>query len=144
FAQAYSENIFSGGWDRIANANQLTIGLTTRWFDADSGLERLSLSAAQRVYFSDQKVSLYPTDKLRTDTKSDYLVGASAALTDTFNLRFDAQFNPESQDRNRLVTGFRWQPKRLATLSAYYRYQRDPAQVSEPNVIYQPGYVDNS
>jgi LPS-assembly protein len=144
FAQAYSENIFSGGWDRISNANQLTIGLTTRWFDADSGLERLSLSAAQRVYFSDQKVSLYPTDKLRTDTKSDYLVGASAALTDTFNLRFDAQFNPESQDRNRLVTGFRWQPKRLATLSAYYRYQRDPAQVSEPNVIYQPGYVDNS
>src|SRR5690606_6802509 len=44
FGHAFSENIFSGGWDRIADANQLTVGLTSRWLDADSGFERLSLS----------------------------------------------------------------------------------------------------
>ena len=144
FAQAFSENIFSGGWDRIADANQLTVGLTTRWFDAGSGLERLSLSAAQRIYFRDQLVTLYPSDRARTNTKSDYLVGATAALTDTLNVRLDAQFNPDSRERNRLVTGFRWQPQRLATLSAYYRYQRDPLQVNDPDIIYQRGYVDSS
>ncbi|HBT33007.1 MAG TPA: LPS-assembly protein LptD, partial [Pusillimonas sp.] len=47
FAQAFDENYFSGGWDRIADANQLTLGLTTRWLDADTGFERLALSAAQ-------------------------------------------------------------------------------------------------
>lgn len=145
FAQAFDENIFSGGWDRIADADQVTLGLTSRWLDEGSGFERLSLSAAQRIYFRDQQVTLYPSDRRRTDTKSDYLVGATAALTDKFSVRFDAQYNPESQDRNRMTAGFRWEPKRLATLSASYRYRRDPRQVADPSIEYtQPGYLDDS
>jgi len=144
FAQAFDENIFTGGWDRIADADQLTIGLTSRWLDADTGFERLSLQAAQRLYFRDQQVTLYPWEQGRTKTKSDYLVGASAALTDKFTVRFDAQYNPESKDRNRMTAGFRWEPKRLATLSASYRYKRDPAQVADPRIIDNPLYVDNS
>src|SRR3546814_7931514 len=58
FAQAFDENVFSGGWDRIADADQLTVGLTSRWLDAGSGFERLSVSAAQRIYFRDQLVTL--------------------------------------------------------------------------------------
>lgn len=132
FSQAFSENIFSGGWDRIANADQVTFGLTTRWLDEDTGFERLSLSAAQRVYFEDQRVTLY-NEKARTRTKSDYLVGANAALTDKLNVRFDAQFNPESRERNRMTAGFRWEPKRLASLSAAYRYERDPNMILDPD-----------
>lgn len=124
-AQAFDENIFSGGWDRIADANQLTVGLTSRWLDADTGFERLSLTAAQRIYFDDQHVTLRANDNPRTNTKSDYLVGLTAALTDTFNVRLDAQFNPESRERNRMTAGFRWEPKRLATIAASYRYDRD-------------------
>lgn len=142
FAQAFDENIFSGGWDRIADADQLTIGLTSRWLDEESGFERLSLSAAQRVYFRDQLVTLYPGDTIRTKTKSDYLFAASAALTDKFFVRFDAQYNPESRDRNRMTAGVRWEPKRLASLSLSYRYKRDPRQVIDPQVQTQPGYVD--
>ncbi|MCC2597416.1 LPS-assembly protein LptD [Pusillimonas sp. MFBS29] len=138
FSQAFNENLFTGGWDRIANANQVTLGLTTRWLDEETGFERLSLSAAQRLYFDDQKVALPGGRGLRTDTKSDYLVGMNAALTDTLNVRFDAQFNPESNDRNRMSAGFRWTPKRLTTLSASYRYERDqnmllPAYGDNPN-----------
>lgn len=144
FAQAFDENIFSGGWDRIADADQLTIGLTSRWLDADTGFERLSLQAAQRLYFQDQRVTLYPWEEGRTKTKSDYLVGASAALTDKFTVRFDAQYNPESKDRNRMTAGFRWEPKRLATVSASYRYKRDPSQIADPSVVDNPLYIDNS
>jgi len=143
FSQAFDENLFSGGWDRIANANQVTLGLTSRWLDEDSGFERLSLSAAQRVYFEDQKVVL-PGGRPRTNTKSDYLVGVNAALTDKLNVRFDAQFNPESRDRNRMTAGVRWQPKRLAMLSASYRYERDPQQIINPSIVNNLNYVDDS
>jgi len=143
FSQAFDENIFSGGWDRISNANQVTLGLTTRWLDEESGFERLSLSAAQRIYFEDQLVTL-PGQVPRTDTKSDYLFGANAALTDTLNVRFDAQMSPHSRERNKMTAGFRWQPKRLTTLSAAYRYKRDPLQIDDPNVVGMPWYVDNS
>lgn len=143
FGQAFDENYFSGGWDRIADADQLTVGLTSRWLDANTGVERMSLSVAQRRYFADRRVTL-PGGKGRDDTKSDYLIGANAALTDKLSVRFDAQFNPESNERNRMTAGLRWNPKRLATLSATYRYERDPAQLANPAGYQQPGYVDNS
>lgn len=137
FSQAFDENIFSGGWDRIANANQMTLGLTTRWLDEKTGFERLSLSAAQRLYFDDQLVTL-PGQSPRLNKKSDYLVGANAALTDTLNVRFDAQFNPESRERNRMTAGLRWKPKRLASLSLAYRYERDPRAVVDPDFVLSP------
>ncbi len=138
FAQAFSENIYSGGWDRISNANQVTLGLTSRWLDADTGFERLVLQAAQRLYFEDQQVTLW--EKPRTNTRSDYLVGASAALTNTLSVNFDAQFNPEESRRNRMTSGLRWRPKRLATLGVSYRYERNPSQVLDPS--YVPGPED--
>ncbi|TAM87080.1 MAG: LPS-assembly protein LptD [Candidimonas sp.] len=144
FTQAFSDNIFSG-WDRVANANQITAGLTSRWLDADTGFERLSLSAAQRYYFVDQRVTLPgETADARTARTSDYLVGMNAALTDKFNVQFNAQYNPHTHERDQLTTSFRWEPKRLATLSVGYRYERDPAQLLNPAVVNVPGYVDNS
>jgi len=136
FSQAFDENIFSGGWDRIANANQVTLGLTSRWLDEDSGFERLSLSAAQRFYFADQKVTLYREP--RTNRRSDYLFGMKAALTDKFSVRFDAQVSPESKERNRMSAGIRWMPKRLATLGLSYRYERDIRMIDDPTLVLSP------
>jgi len=121
FAQAFDENIYSGGWDRIADANQLTLGLTTRWLDADTGFERVSLSAAQRFYFSKQRVSISPDP--RAARRSDYLIGVNAALTNTFNLYLNTQLHPESRERSRMSAGVRWEPKRLASVSLSYRYE---------------------
>src|SRR5690606_40203192 len=113
------------------------------WLVADSGFQRLSLSVGQRVHYSDQHVTLYTNDtQVQNRTKSDYLFGATAALTDKFFVRFDAQYNPESRDRNRMTAGIRWEPKRLASVSASYRYKRDPQQITDPRVLAQPGYVD--
>src|SRR5690606_34434331 len=65
FSQLFSENLFSGGWDRIANANQLTAALTSRWIDSITGAERARVAAAQRIYFTDQRVTL-PGDAARS------------------------------------------------------------------------------
>lgn len=141
FSQAFDENIYSGGWDRIANANQVTLGLTSRWLDGETGAERLTLQAAQRIYFQDQLVTL-PGEIPRTNTKSDYLFGAGAALTDKLNVRFDAQYSPYSNLRNQMSAGFKWQPKRLTFLSASYRYARDPRSIII-NPVLQPQVSTN-
>ena len=137
FSQAFSENIYSGGWDRIANANQLTAGLTSRWLDADTGVERLRLETAQRFYFEDQRVLLGSSDDPHIQPsgrrRSDYLFGAYAALTDQFSLRLDAQLNASTFDRNRMHGSITWQPQRLASLSVAYRYERDPRAFYKPN-----------
>lgn len=125
FSQAFEDNIYTGGWDRIANANQLTAALTTRWLDADTGFERLSLSAGQQIYFQDQEVTL-PGETPRTDVRSDFLVAASAALTNTLSTDVAAQYNPYDNRWSRGLISARWSPQRATSISVAYRYQRDP------------------
>lgn len=135
FEQAFSENMYAGGWDRIANANQMTLALTTRWLDANTGFQRLSLSAAQRLYFEDQRVTL-PREEPRKahDVRSDFLVAASAALTDTLSTDVVAQYDPYNNQWSRGMISARWRPQRLTSVALSYRYQRDPL----PGVEYQP------
>ena len=134
FSSIFQENIFAGS-DRINNANQVTLAMSTRWLDADTGFERLSLGVAQQFYFEDQYVTL-PFEVPRTDTRSLYLLGASAALTDTTNTAATFQYNPYSSQWDRMQLVARWRPQRLATLSLSYRYQINPP----PEAIYQtPG-----
>lgn len=134
FSQAFEENIYSGGWDRIANANQVTAALTTRWLDEDTGFERISLSGAQRIYFEDQKV-LMPGELPRDQGRSDFLVAASAALTDTISTDVAAQYNPYNERWSRSLISARWSPQRLTTVALSYRYQREPygAASFQPN-----------
>lgn len=133
FDQAFQENIYVGGWDRIANANQLTAALTSRWIDSETGIERLSLSAAQRLYFENQRVTL-PNEVPRDNVRSDYLVAASAALTDTLGTEVGAQYNPYDNEWSRGYATARWAPQRLTSVALTYRYQRAPL----PDVPYQP------
>lgn len=123
FLQAFQENIYTGGWDRIANANQLTAAVTTRFLGANTGAERASLAVAQRFYFEDQRVTL-PGERARVDTRSDYLISGAANLTNTLSVRLDLQYDPyeTNWDRAQIVT--RFNPKRAAAVTASYRYQR--------------------
>jgi LPS-assembly protein len=51
------------GWDRIGDANQLALAVTTRLFDTVSGTQYLSATLGQIRYFSIPRVGL-PTDAL--------------------------------------------------------------------------------
>jgi LPS-assembly protein len=132
FSSAFQENIFAGS-DRIANANQVTFALSSRWLDAGSGFERLQLGIAQQYYFEDQQVTL-PGQVPRTNTKSQFLFGGNAALTDTLNVSSLVQYNPFISQISRAQITSRWRPQRLATLALSYRYQVNPPAVS----LYQP------
>lgn len=125
FSQAFQENIYAGGQDRIANANQVTLALTTRWLDQETGFERLSFSLAQRYYFEDQMVTL-PGEIPRTNTKSEYLLGSSAALTDKLSSTAVFQYDPYAGQWDRAQLVARWKPQRLAALTFSYRYQINP------------------
>jgi LPS-assembly protein len=131
FSQAFQENIYTGGWDRIANANQLTLALGSRYLNASTGAERAYVAVGQRFYFEDQKVTL-PGEAPRTDVESEYLIAAAANLTDTLSTTLDLQYNPydNSWDRAQIVA--RFNPKRAAAITASYRYQREPTGVYQP------------
>ncbi len=57
YSQLFRDNRFSGV-DRIGDANQLSVGLTTRFVNQRSGREYLRASLGEIVYFEDRRVTL--------------------------------------------------------------------------------------
>ncbi len=131
YVQFFTENIYSG-YDRISNANQLTLAATTRILDAESGAERLRAAIAQRYYFSPQQVTL-PGEAPRTGNKSDFLAGISAYLGNNWAVDMAAQYSAEENAFSRATVGTRWQPRRASVLSAYYRYLNNGSSNSTTN-----------
>ncbi|MBJ6136708.1 LPS-assembly protein LptD [Marinobacter litoralis] len=58
FDQLFERNRFNGG-DRVGDANQLTVALTSRFNDLVTGAERARISIGQIRYFDDREVSLF-------------------------------------------------------------------------------------
>ncbi len=120
YAQMFTENQFIGG-DRVNDANQLTLAVTSRFIEADSGLERLQLTLGQRYYFSDQLVTL-PGVAPRSSNATDLLAAASGQITRSW--RIDAALQLDTQNgtiiRQNLGTSYRPAPGR--TLNFGYRF----------------------
>lgn len=120
FAQIFSENIFSGG-DRIADANQLTLALTSRLIDSGNGEELIRGAVGQRYYLADQTVTL-PGVAPRTRTLSDTLAALSGKLTRDLSVDSGVEYNFQDQSLQRLNLDMHYQPGQEEILNAGYRY----------------------
>ena len=119
FATIYSENQFSG-WDRINDANQLTIGVTSRLISTDSGTERLRAGLAQRYYFEDQAVTL-PGVPIRTSSSSDLLAALSGLIAPHLTAELGLQYSTNFSETQKFNAGLRYQPGPGRVLNVSYR-----------------------
>jgi LPS-assembly protein len=122
FSQLFSENRYIGN-DRIGDANQLTLALTSRFLDRDTGAERLRLAVGERFYFEDQRVSL--NEPLRSASTSDFLVSAEGRLTEAWSMQSLLQYNFDAHEVERLNAGVRYTPSPGRVLNATWRYTRN-------------------
>ena len=127
YATIYQENVF-GGQDRISDANQVTMGLTTRLFDAGTGAENLRLGIAQRVRFSEQRVTL-PGGTPASSGLSDVLVGGSLRWTPRWSFDTLVQYDAATRSLVRTSVGMRLLPTNFRTLSIAYRMQKDQSRL---------------
>ena len=124
YAQIFSENSFSGG-DRINDADQLTLALTSRMLRADTGQEMLRGTFGQRYYYKDQQVTLNPTDTPRTYHSSDWLAALSGRVLEHWTSEAAIQYNQRDNQFERLTVSTRYQPESFKTLNLSYRFLRD-------------------
>lgn len=138
FASIYTENAF-GGNDRIADNNLLTLGLTTRLLDADTGAEAVRLGVAQRLRFSDQLVNM-PNVGPVNDRLSDILFGAGINWTPQWSFDSVVQYNPKTTRSMRSTIGARYSPSKYHTISAAYRLQKVTDFITEPSEQFDVGW----
>ncbi|MCJ0765716.1 LPS-assembly protein LptD [Variovorax terrae] len=126
FATVYTENAFSGN-DRIADNNLLTLGVTTRLLDPDSGAEAARFGIAQRLRFKPQNVTL-PGGTPVADGVSDLLLGATVNWSPKWMVDSTVQFNPQTHTSTRSTIGARYNPGNYRVFNVAYRLQRGTSE----------------
>ena len=136
FAQIFAENLFSGQ-DRVAEADQMTVALTSRLIDQDSGKEYFRAMFGQRFYFESQRVTLNSADQPRTDKKTDMLGAISGELLPKTFIDGALQYNPRDGRLERGNLATRYQPSIGEVINAAYRFSRlqtAPFEVDVKNI----------
>ena len=122
----YSENAYVGH-DRLIDNDALTLGVTSRFFDAANGAEMLRVGMAQRIRFSDQQVVL-PGQTAAQTGLSDMLLGAGVRWDDRWALDATVQLNNQTNKVSRNTLQGRYSPSPYRVVNAAYRLNRDVSE----------------
>lgn len=124
FAQMFAENRYSG-FDRINDANQLTAAVSTRFLNANTGVERFKAMLGQRYYFKPQRVTI-PGETARNANFSNLVAAVNGLILPKTYADAAWEYNYRDGASERFSAGVRFQPELGKVLSASYRYTRDP------------------
>lgn len=118
-----------GGLDRIASANQVTTGVTTRIYD-DAAVERFNVSIGQIYYFTESRTG-DDNIKWENDDKTGSLVWAGDTywrISERWGLRSGVQYDTRLDS--------------VATSSSSLEYRRDQDRLVQLNYRYaSPEYI---
>ncbi|HEY2628048.1 MAG TPA: LPS-assembly protein LptD [Usitatibacter sp.] len=130
FQRIFSENRFVGG-DRIGDANQLTIALTSRLVDSATGLERLKMGIGQAIYFEPPRVTL--SSELPPPSKSSDLLGfVSGEVAKFTTVDAGLQYTPSNGQSEKIYVGAHYAPEPGSIFNAAYRYTRGSTDPNDP------------
>jgi LPS-assembly protein len=118
----YSDNPYVGQ-DRIVDNDALTLGLSSRFYDNTSGAELLRLGFAQRMRFSNQRVTL-PNVSADQSGLSDLLLGGSTRWNEQWSLDAALQVNNQTHLITRSTLQARYNPGHYRLLNAAYRLNK--------------------
>lgn len=107
FGNLFRNNRFVGG-DRIGDANQMTLAVTTRFLDESDGAERLRASIGQIHYFDERRVNL--SGPAVEDRRSDLAAELAAWLVGNWYASGSIQWNPYRDDQQRSGYQIQYQP----------------------------------
>ena len=97
YDQLYRDTRFSGH-DRIDDANQLALGVTTRFIDNASGNETLRASIGQIFYFRDREVRLNQIDPDLTESTSAIAAELAWSPSREWRVRSSVLYDPNDNN----------------------------------------------
>ena len=121
----FNESSFSG-IDRVSDTRAVNGGVTTRFIDAESGVELARLGVAQRYLLRDQRVTADGTTL--TQRNSDLLLLGSTNAIPRWSLGTTLQYSPDSKLVTRSTGAVTYSPGPFRTLHSSYSYQRGSSE----------------
>jgi LPS-assembly protein len=134
--ELYRNNRYVGA-DRVGDANQVSMGVTSRLLDARDGRQFLSATVGQIYYFSNPRVLLpnevalnpayasIPGEVARTDHRSDLVAQIALTAFQDWSADVGLQWDPQTHQGQRSQVNVQYKPSGQAVINMGYRYQRD-------------------
>lgn len=131
FAQLFRENRYTGA-DRQADANQLTLALSSRLLDDADGAERAALNVGQIYYFDDP--SVYLPDEIAAGVlderqRSAYVAEIRARLSGTWSVSGGLRYDPEAENTDFGAVRLQKRFGQAGLMNIGYRYR--PGQLEQ-------------
>ncbi|MDW3095642.1 MAG: LPS assembly protein LptD [Gammaproteobacteria bacterium] len=134
FAQLFRNDRFTGR-DRVADANQLTAAITSRYLNQNTGEELLRASLGQIFFFEDREVTLN-----NTEDDDDSYSNLAGELKIDFHDRWEAiaaaLWDPQEEEFNRTNTRIQYRSANNFIFNIGHRFRRDDFSQSDISFIY--------
>jgi LPS-assembly protein len=131
----FSYDRFIGG-DRIGDANQLSLAVTSRIINQQTGEENLRLTVGQIRYFDDREVTLPNTNK-ETERDSDMVAEAIAYINKEWSVSGEIQWDPGETQSNMSSIGVRYRGEGGGIFNISHRYRRQDTVTSSLDELEQ-------
>ena len=132
YNQLYRDTRFSGN-DRIDDANQLSLGVTTRFIENETGETKLEASVGQIFYFRDREVRLNRFDPDLDETVSAIAAEATWYPSSQWRLRSSLLYDPNENTFDAAYAQANYQPANGAIFNLGYTLREPP-----PSLIDRP------
>jgi LPS-assembly protein len=121
--QLFRTNRYVGA-DRVGDANQVSVGLTSRLLDAGGGRQYLSATLGEAFYFEQPRVTL-PGETPSNRSTSDVVAEIELDAFKSWSARLGYQWDPNASLTERSDVALQYRPASDSVINAAYRYQRD-------------------
>lgn len=111
------------GADRMSDADQVSLGITSRLLDAQSGRQFISATFGQTYYFTTPRVTL-PGEAPLTGNRSDFVAQVSVTAFQSWSADAAVQWNPQIQGSENTLLRLQYKPANNAVVDVGYRYER--------------------
>lgn len=134
YQSLFRQNRFSG-YDRLGDAQQISLGLTNRLY-TDNGNEAANFSIGQAYYFKDRTVQLNSSTPDETDRQSDIATQATWYISPHFKASLDAILNHRNFKTTETNTRLRYNSDINHQFDFSYRYKEDKRDQTDLSFIW--------
>lgn len=135
--QLFRTNQYVGA-DRLSNANQVSIGVTSRLLDGKSGQQFISGTVGQAIYFDAPRVPLFG-ETLQDTESSDIVAQLDVTAFRNWNIRAGLLWDPDDTRAEKGDTRIQYRPAHDRVINAGYRFRRDAIEQVDSSIAWPVG-----
>lgn len=130
------------GADRVSDADQLAMGLTSRLLDGHNGRQFVAVTIGQIYYFETPRVTL-PYEAPQSGARSNFVTQLAINAFQNWNSNLSLQWNPQASQFERADVNIQYRPAADKVVNLAYRFERGTIHpASQCNIIDATGNLN--